>query len=145
MNRSLIIGIVAGAIAATAGGAYAGFRTLGEAPSAEVLKVEPLARTIRVDRQVCAEEAVSQDASAHDPNRVAGSMVRIAVGSQRNRVESIEQRCRMVYDIRQEADGYRVHYLLDGQEGVARTEQAPGPTIPVNNGQLDLGSLTDRD
>lgn len=144
MNRSLIIGIVAGAIAATAGGAY-GFRTLGDAPSAEVLKVEPLARTIRVDRQVCADEAVSQDASTHDPSRVAGAMVGVAVGSQGNRVESIEQRCRMVYDIRQEADGYRVHYLLDGQEGVARTERAPGPTIPVNNGQPDLSSLTDRD
>ena len=116
MNRSLIIGIVAGAIAATAGGAY-GFRTLGAAPSAKVLKVEPLARTMRVDRQVCEDEVVSQDA----------------------------QPCRMVYDIRQEADGYRVHYLLDGQEGVARTEQPPGSTIPVNNGQLDLSTLTDLD
>ena len=180
MNRSLIIGMVAGAIAVTAGGAYAGFRTLGDDPSAEVLKVEPLTRTIQVARQVCGDEIVSQEAPTRDPNRVAGSVVGAVVGGvlgsqvgggsgqkaatvagaaaggyagnqvqkqmqEGNRVESIEQRCETVYDSREQADGYQVRYLLDGQEGVVRTDQAPGRSIPVKNGQLDLRSLTDRD
>ena len=180
MNRSLIIGLVVGAIAVTAGGAYAGFRTLGDDPAAEVLKVEPLTRTIQVAREVCGDEIVSQEAPTRDPNRVAGSVVGAVVGGvlgsqvgggsgqkaatvagaaaggyagnqvqkqmqEGNRVESIEQRCETVYDSREQADGYEVRYLLDGQEGVVRTDQAPGRTIPVKNGQLDLSSLSDRD
>lgn len=180
MNRSLIIGIAAGAIAVTAVGAYAGFRTMDDNRSAEVLEVEPLTRTIKVARQVCADEIVSEEAATRDPNRIAGSVVGAVVGGvlgsqvgggsgqkaatvagaaaggyagnqvqkqmqEGNRVESIEQRCQTVYDSRQQADGYQVRYLLDGQEGVVRTDQAPGKTIPVKDGRLDLSSLTDRD
>jgi uncharacterized protein YcfJ len=32
-----------------------------------------------------------------------------------------------------------------GQESVVRTDQAPGKTIPVRDGRLDLSSLTARD
>jgi uncharacterized protein YcfJ len=180
MNRSMIIGIAAGALAVTAVGAYAGFRTLDQNPSAEVLKVEPLTRTVQVARQVCGDELVSHEAATNDPNRVAGTVVGAVVGGvlgsqvgggsgqkaatvagaaaggyagnqvqkqmqEGNRVESIEQRCQTVYDSRQQADGYQVSYRLDGQEGVVRTDQAPGKTIPVKNGQLDLSSLIDRD
>lgn len=180
MNRSLLIGAAVGAIAVTAGGAYAGFRTLGDHASAEVLQVEPLTRTEQVARQVCTDEVVSHDAPTSDPNRVAGSVVGAVVGGvlgnqvvggsgkkvatvvgaaaggyagnqvqkkmqDGNRVESIEQRCQTVYDSRQQADGYQVRYLLDGQEGTVRTDEAPGRTIPVSNGQLDLSALTARD
>jgi uncharacterized protein YcfJ len=176
----MIIGIAAGALAVTAVGAYAGFRALDENPSAEVLKVEPLTRTVQVARQVCGDELVSHEAATNDPNRVAGTVVGAVVGGvlgsqvgggsgqkaatvagaaaggyagnqvqkqtqEGNRVESIEQRCQTVYDSRQQADGYQVSYRLDGQEGVVRTDQAPGKTIPVKNGQLDLSSLIDRD
>jgi uncharacterized protein YcfJ len=180
MNRSMIVGIAAGALVATAAGAYAGFRTLGENPSAEVLKVEPLTRTVQVSRQVCGDELVSHEAATNDPNRIAGTVVGAVVGGvlgnqvgggsgqkaatvagaaaggyagnqvqkqmqEGNRVDSIEQRCQTVYDSRQQADGYQVSYLLDGRESVVRTDKAPGRTIPVRNGELDLSSLTDRD
>lgn len=180
MNRSMIIGIAAGAIAATAVGAYAGYRTMGNDASAEVLEVRPLMRTVQVAREVCGDELVSREAHTNDPNRITGSVVGAVVGGvlgsqvgggsgqkaatvagaaaggyagnqvqkqmqEGNRVESVEQRCQTVYDSRQQADGYQVRYLLDGQEGVVRTHQAPGRTIPVQNGQLDLSSLTERD
>lgn len=180
MNRSMIIGMVAGAIAVTAGGVYAGYRTLEGNPSAEVLKVQSLTRTIQVARQVCGDEIVSHEAPTSDPNRIAGSVAGAVVGGvlgsqvgggsgkkaatvagaaaggyagnqvqkqmqEGNRVESIEQRCETVYDSREQADGYEVRYLLDGKEGVVRTDQAPGKTIPVKDGRLDLSSLTDRD
>jgi len=180
MNRSLIFGIALGAIAVTAAGAYAGYRTFSDNPSAEVLKVEPLTRTVQVARQVCGDELVSHEAATSDPKRITGSVVGAVVGGvlgsqvgggsgqkaatvagaaaggyagnqvqkqmqEGNRVESVEQRCQTVYDSRQQADGYQVSYLLDGQQGVVRTDRAPGRTIPVVNGQLDLSSLTDRD
>jgi uncharacterized protein YcfJ len=179
MNRSLIFGIALGAIAVTAAGAYAGFRTISDNPSAEVLKVEPLTRTVQAARQVCTDQVVSHEAPTSDPNRIAGSVAGAVVGGvlgsqigggsgqkaatvagaaaggyagnqvqkqmqEGNRVESIEQRCETVYDSRQQADGFQVSYLLDGQQGVVRTDRAPGRRIPVVNGQLDLSSLNDR-
>ena len=80
MNRSLIIGAAIGAIAVTAGGAYAGFRALGDEASAEVLQVEALTRTEQVARQVCTDEVVSHEAPTNDPNRIAGSVVGAVVG-----------------------------------------------------------------
>lgn len=180
MNRSMIFGIALGAIAVTAAGAYAGFRTYSDNHSAEVLKVEPLTRTVQVPRQVCSDQVVSHEAPTSDPNRIAGSVAGAVVGGvlgsqvgggsgkkaatvagaaaggyagnqvqkqmqEGNRVESIEQRCETVYDSRQQADGFQVSYVLDGKEGVVRTDRAPGRTIPVVNGQLDLSSLNDRD
>lgn len=180
MNRSLIIGIAAGALAVTAVGAYAGYRTLGDNPSAEVLNVEPMTRTVQVAREVCGDELVLHEAATNDPKRITGTVVGAVVGGvlgsqvgggsgqkaatvagaaaggyagskvqkqmqEGKTVESIEQRCQTVYDSRQQADGFRVTYLLDGQEGIVRTDQEPGRTIPVRNGQLDLSSLIDRD
>ncbi|MCM2311006.1 MAG: glycine zipper 2TM domain-containing protein [Steroidobacteraceae bacterium] len=62
-----------------------------------------------------------------------------------NTTQSVEQRCRTVYDTAERPDGYEVRYRLAGQEGTVRTDRAPGRTIPVENGQLVLTALNDRE
>ena len=58
--------------------------------------------------------------------------------------QTVEQRCRTVYDSVEKADGYEVRYRLAGQEGTVRMDHAPGRTIPVENGELVLTNLNDR-
>ena len=58
--------------------------------------------------------------------------------------QTVEQRCRTVYDSAEKADGYEVRYRLAGQEGTVRMDHAPGRTIPVENGELVLTNLNDR-
>jgi uncharacterized protein YcfJ len=60
-----------------------------------------------------------------------------------NTTQTVEQRCRTVYDSAERPDGYEVRYRLAGQEGTVRTDRAPGRTIPVENGQLVLAELND--
>jgi uncharacterized protein YcfJ len=57
--------------------------------------------------------------------------------------QTVEQRCRTVYDTAEVPDGYEVRYRLAGQESTVRTDRAPGRTIPVENGQLVLAGLND--
>jgi uncharacterized protein YcfJ len=52
--------------------------------------------------------------------------------------QTVEQRCRTVYDSAEKPDGYEVRYRLAGQEGTVRMDHAPGRRIPVENGQLVL-------
>ena len=61
-----------------------------------------------------------------------------------NTTQTVEQRCRTVYDSAEKPDGYEVRYRLAGQEGTVRTDRAPGRSIPVENGQLVLTGLNDR-
>ena len=61
-----------------------------------------------------------------------------------NTTQTVEQRCRTVYDSAEKPDGYEGRYRLAGQEGTVRTDRAPGQTIPVENGQLVLTGLVDR-
>jgi uncharacterized protein YcfJ len=60
-----------------------------------------------------------------------------------NTTQTVEQRCRTVYDSAEKPDGYEVRYRLAGQEGIVRTDRAPGGSIPVENGQLVLTGLND--
>lgn len=60
-----------------------------------------------------------------------------------NTTQTVEQRCRTVYDSAERPDGYQVRYRLAGQEGTVRTDRAPGGSIPVENGQLVLAGLND--
>jgi len=52
--------------------------------------------------------------------------------------QTVEQRCRTVYDSVEKADGYEVRYRLGDREGTVQMDHAPGRTIPVENGQLVL-------
>jgi uncharacterized protein YcfJ len=58
--------------------------------------------------------------------------------------QTVEQRCRTVYDSVQKPDGYEVRYRLGEQEGTVRMDHAPGRTIPVVNGQLVLTDSSGR-
>ena len=72
----------------------------------------------------------------------AGSKIQKSM-QENNTTQSVEQRCRTVYDTAEKPDGYEVRYRLAGQEGTVRTDRAPGQTIPVENGQLVLAGLND--
>ena len=80
MNKSMIIGLIAGAVAVTAIGAYAGYQALDERRYAEVLNVEPLTRTVSTARQVCSDEIVTTESSTSDPKRVTGAVMGAVVG-----------------------------------------------------------------
>jgi len=56
MNKSLLTGLIAGAVVATAGGAIAGYKVLSEPKYAEVVDVKPVTKTIRTPRQQCHDE-----------------------------------------------------------------------------------------
>jgi uncharacterized protein YcfJ len=53
-----------------------------------------------------------------------------------NTTQSVEQRCRTVYDSAQRPDGYQVRYRLGDHEGSVRMDHDPGSSIPVANGEL---------
>jgi uncharacterized protein YcfJ len=61
-----------------------------------------------------------------------------------NTVQTVQQRCRTVYDSVEKPDGYEVRYRLGEQEGTVRMDQAPGRRIPVENGQLVLAQQDSR-
>jgi len=173
MNKSMIIGLIAGAVAVTAIGAYAGYQALDERRYAEVLNVEPLTRTVKTARQVCSDEIVTTESSTSDPKRVTGAVMGAVVGGvvgnqigggsgqtaatvagaaaggyagskiqkhmqDGDTVQSVEQRCRTVYDSSEEPDGYQVTYRLGERENTVRMDYDPGRRIPVEDGQLVL-------
>jgi len=72
----------------------------------------------------------------------AGSKIQKSM-QEGNTTQTVEQRCRTVYDSSETPDGYQVRYRLAGQEGTVRTDRAPGGSIPVENGQLVLTGLND--
>ena len=74
----------------------------------------------------------------------AGSKIQKSM-QENNTTQSVEQRCRTVYDTAEKPDGYEVRYRLARQEGTVRTDRAPGRTIPVENSQLVLTALNDRE
>jgi uncharacterized protein YcfJ len=173
MNKSMIIGLIAGAVAVTAIGAYAGYQALDERRYAEVLNVEPLTRTVSTARQVCSDEIVTTESSTSDPKRVTGAVMGAVVGGvvgnqigggsgqtaatvagaaaggyagskiqkhmqDGDTTQSVEQRCRTVYDSSEEPDGYQVTYRLGERENTVRMDYDPGRRIPVEDGQLVL-------
>jgi uncharacterized protein YcfJ len=179
MNQSLITGLVVGGIAVTAAGAYAGYQTMDQGRSAKVLNVEPMSRTVRTPRQVCASEVVTHQAAVKDPKRVTGALIGAVAGGllgnqigdgdgqtvatvagaaaggyagskvqknmqEGNTTQTVEQRCRTVYDSVEKPDGYKVRYRLGDHEGSVRMDHDPGRSIPVANGELVLDHGADR-
>ncbi len=65
----------------------------------------------------------------------AGSKIQKRI-QEGNTTQTVEQRCRTVYDSVDEADGFDVRYRLGEREGTVRMDHDPGRTIPVENGQL---------
>ena len=71
MNKSLVIGLVAGAVVAAGAGAAAGLKLLNHGPEyAEVLKVTPLTRTVHTPRQDCHDENVTHQGPVKDQHQI---------------------------------------------------------------------------
>jgi uncharacterized protein YcfJ len=81
MNKSLVTGVVIGAVLATAGGAVAGFKLLESKPThADVVKVTPVMKTVRTPREVCHTEVVTHTKPARDRHNITGTVVGAVVG-----------------------------------------------------------------
>jgi uncharacterized protein YcfJ len=81
MNKSMITGILVGGAAATAIAGVAGYQILDKPPTyAEVLKAEPVYKTIRTPHQECKDVLVSRKAPVQDQNRIAGTAIGAVVG-----------------------------------------------------------------
>jgi uncharacterized protein YcfJ len=82
MNKSLITGLVIGAVIATAGGAIAGYKMLDRNPGyAQVVDVKPVTKTVRTPRQDCHDEAVTQAAPTRDKKQITGSVLGAVAGA----------------------------------------------------------------
>jgi uncharacterized protein YcfJ len=129
MNKSLITGVVAGAVVLAAGGAYA--IKLSGPSYAQVVGVEPVQKTIRTPRQECHDEIV-QPSSARRPKP----------GIDPRTVPQTVKRCVTVYDTHIERSGYEVRYRIGDTEGTIRMDHDPGDRIPLRQGKLVLDAHT---
>lgn len=81
MNKSMLTGMIAGAVVVTAVGGVAGYKALNPSPEfAEVLSVKPVTETRKVPKEVCKDEVVSEQAPVKDPNRIAGTAIGVVAG-----------------------------------------------------------------
>jgi uncharacterized protein YcfJ len=81
MNKSLVIGLVLGAIVVTAGAAIGGLGPFDRGPAyAEVVKVDPVSEKIRTPREVCEDQVVTHQEPVKDERRIAGTVIGAVVG-----------------------------------------------------------------
>lgn len=81
MNKSMIAGVIVGALVATAVGAVAGYRMLHQGPDhAEVLAVEPVTEKIRTPREVCEDVAVTHQKPVKDQHQIVGTVAGAVLG-----------------------------------------------------------------
>jgi uncharacterized protein YcfJ len=81
MDKSLVTGLVMGAVVAAGAGAVAGLKLMNKGPAyAQVLKVTPLTRTMHTPRQECHDESVTQQAPVKDQHQLIGSLAGAVVG-----------------------------------------------------------------
>ena len=81
MDKSLVTGLVIGAVVAGGVGAFAGMKILNKGPEyAEVVKVTPLTQTIHTPRQACHDETVTQQAPVKDQHQIVGSVAGAVIG-----------------------------------------------------------------
>jgi uncharacterized protein YcfJ len=82
MNKSLVTGLVIGAVVAAGAGAAAGLKMVnGKGPQyAQVLKVTPLTKTIHTARQECHDDPVPHQAPVKDQHQIIGTVAGAVVG-----------------------------------------------------------------
>lgn len=80
MNKSLLIGLIVGAVVVTAGGAIAGLKMWDRPDYAEVTAVQPAMETVRVPRQDCRDVTVTHQQPVKDERRIAGTAIGAVVG-----------------------------------------------------------------
>ena len=83
MNKSLVTGLVIGAVVAVGAGATAGLKLINKekAPEyAQVLQVTPLMHKTRTPRQECHDEQVTHQAPVKDQHQIAGTVAGAVIG-----------------------------------------------------------------
>jgi len=81
MNKSLWVGLAAGAAVAAGAGAVAGLKVMNKGPQyAQVVQVTPLTRTIRTPRQDCHDETMVHQRPSRDSHQVVGTVAGAVVG-----------------------------------------------------------------
>src|SRR5215469_17491260 len=81
MDKSLVSGLLIGAVVAVGATAFAGLKMMHKSPEyAEVLKVTPLTKTIHTPRQDCHDETVTHKAPVKDEHQVLGTVAGAVIG-----------------------------------------------------------------
>lgn len=80
MNRQTWIGVVIGAIAVTAVGAFAGYRLADDQEYAKVLEVRPNMAEVAIPRSECRNEVVTRQKPVKDKHQVTGTIAGAVIG-----------------------------------------------------------------
>ncbi len=80
LNKSLAVGLVLGAVAATAVGAVAGYKMMSTPASAQVISATATTKTVKTPRQECHDEQVVHQKAPKDEHRLVGTGVGAVVG-----------------------------------------------------------------
>lgn len=81
MNKGMLTGVITGAVLATAGGAFAGYKVWDERQHyAEVVDARPITKRVKTPREACHDEAVTRQKTPQDQHRVAGTVIGAVVG-----------------------------------------------------------------
>jgi uncharacterized protein YcfJ len=81
MNKSLIVGLVAGGVAVTAIGSMAGYSYLEKKPElAEVIASKAVYESYQVPVEQCTDQIVQQKKAVQDQNQIAGTVIGAVVG-----------------------------------------------------------------
>ncbi|WP_028240037.1 glycine zipper 2TM domain-containing protein [Stutzerimonas azotifigens] len=81
MNKSMLAGTVLGAVAVTAGGAFATYKLVDSGPEyATVVAVEPVKETIKTPREVCKDVTVTHQRPVQDQHKIAGTVIGAVAG-----------------------------------------------------------------
>lgn len=80
MDKSMLIGIVTGAVAVTAVGGFAGYKALKGPDYAEVISAKEVTEKVLTPREECREVAVSHKAPVNDEHRIAGTAIGAVLG-----------------------------------------------------------------
>lgn len=82
MNKSMLSGIVIGAVVVTAGGALAGYNAFSDkTPThAQVLNVVEITENERIPREVCEQVTVTRQKPVKDQHQVLGSVAGAVIG-----------------------------------------------------------------
>jgi uncharacterized protein YcfJ len=80
LNKSLAVGLMVGAITATAAGAVAGYRIMATPAGAQVVSATAVTKKIKTPRQECHDEQVTHQKAAKDEHRLVGTGAGAVVG-----------------------------------------------------------------
>jgi uncharacterized protein YcfJ len=81
LDKSMVTGLVIGAVVAAGATAFAGLTMMHKAPEyAEVVNVTPLTKTIRTPHQDCHDETVTHQAPVKDEHQVIGTVAGAVIG-----------------------------------------------------------------